>query len=124
MEVRRRGHACVEDHIRCGKTTGLGRFLSRALNVNAAWLELGLTPIDLPAGMRVLLLDGEFASVEPRKLLPAAARRRTPHPRRTPPPPADIGDLALGARKTLKNPATASGLRHAQAAKVLRPTDN
>ena len=43
LEVRHRGHATVEDHIRCGKTTGFGRFPSRSFHVNAVWLELSLT---------------------------------------------------------------------------------
>jgi hypothetical protein len=68
LEVRHRGHACVEDHIRCGKTTGFGRFPSRDFAVNAVWLELSLTAIDLLAWMRVLLLDGELAAAEPKKL--------------------------------------------------------
>lgn len=68
LEVRHRGHARVEDYIRCGKTTGFGRFPSRDFNVNAAWLELSLAAIDLLAWMRVLLLDGELASAEPKKL--------------------------------------------------------
>ncbi|MFI9588585.1 hypothetical protein ACIHCQ_44015 [Streptomyces sp. NPDC052236] len=29
LEIRHRGHATVEDHIRCGKTTGFGRSPSR-----------------------------------------------------------------------------------------------
>ncbi|WP_442819793.1 hypothetical protein [Streptomyces sp. NBC_00841] len=36
LEVRHREHATVEDHIRCGKNTGFGRFPSRDFNVNAA----------------------------------------------------------------------------------------
>jgi hypothetical protein len=68
LEVRHRGHATVEDHIRCGKATGFGRFPSRDFNVNAAWLELSLAAIDLLAWMRVLLLDGELATAEPKKL--------------------------------------------------------
>jgi hypothetical protein len=68
LEVRHRGHACVEDHIRCGKTTGFGRFPSRDFAVNAVWLELSLTAIDLLAWARVLLLDGELAAAEPKKL--------------------------------------------------------
>ncbi|MFF4426339.1 transposase [Streptomyces sp. NPDC001549] len=67
-EVRHRGHARVEDHIRCGKTTGFGRFPSRDFNINAAWLELSLAAIDLLAWTRVLLLDCELASAEPKKL--------------------------------------------------------
>ncbi|MGW7646908.1 IS1380 family transposase [Streptomyces bobili] len=68
LEVRHRGHATVEDHIRCGKTTGFGRFPSRHFAINAAWLELSLGAIDLLAWMRVLLLDGELAAAEPKKL--------------------------------------------------------
>ncbi|MEU3282970.1 IS1380 family transposase [Streptomyces antibioticus] len=68
LEVRHRGHAAVEDHIRCGKTTGFGRFPSRHFAVNAVWLELSLTAIDLLAWARVLLLDGELATAEPKKL--------------------------------------------------------
>ncbi|WP_455356996.1 IS1380 family transposase [Streptomyces sp. SYSU K217416] len=68
LEVRHRGHATVEDHIRCGKTTGFGRFPSRHFPVNAAWLELSLAAIDLLAWTRVLLLDGELAAAEPKKL--------------------------------------------------------
>lgn len=59
LEVRHRGHAAVEDHIRCGKTTGFGRFPSRLFSVNSALLELSLAAIDLLAWTRVLLLDGE-----------------------------------------------------------------
>jgi hypothetical protein len=68
LEVRHRGHATVEDHIRCGKNTGFGRFPSRDFDINTAWLELSLTAIDLLAWMRVLLLDGELAAAEPKKL--------------------------------------------------------
>ncbi|WP_443043872.1 transposase [Streptomyces sp. NBC_00322] len=68
LEVRHRGHAAVEDHIRCGKTTGFGRFPSRDFGVNTVWLELSLAAIDLLAWMRVLLLDGELATAEPKKL--------------------------------------------------------
>ncbi|MGC5365757.1 IS1380 family transposase [Streptomyces sp. DT24] len=68
LEVRHRGHATVEDHIRCGKNTGFGRFPSRDFTINAVWLELSLTAVDLLAWMRVLLLDGELAAAEPKKL--------------------------------------------------------
>jgi hypothetical protein len=78
LEVRHRAHARVEDHIRCGKGTGFGRFPSRRFAVNQGWLELSLTAIDLLAWARILLLDGELATAEPKKLryrlLHAAAR--------------------------------------------------
>ncbi|WP_431683691.1 IS1380 family transposase [Kitasatospora sp. KL5] len=78
LEVRHRAHARVEDHIRCGKSSGFGRFPSRHFAINQAWLELSLTAIDLLAWTRTLLLDGELATAEPKKLryrlLHAAAR--------------------------------------------------
>ncbi|MFI1569174.1 IS1380 family transposase [Streptomyces sp. NPDC020490] len=78
LEVRHRAHARVEDRIRCGKSTGFGRFPSRLFQINAAWLELALTGIDLLAWTQALLLDGELATAEPKKLryrlLHAAAR--------------------------------------------------
>jgi hypothetical protein len=78
LEVRHRAHARVEDRIRCGKTTGFGRFPSRHFPLNQAWLELSLTAIDLLAWTQTLLLDGELATAEPKKLryriLHAAAR--------------------------------------------------
>ncbi|WP_060954453.1 IS1380 family transposase [Streptomyces hygroscopicus] len=78
LEVRHRAHARVEDRIRCGKTTGIGRFPSRLFQINAAWLELSLAAVDLLAWTRALLLDGELAIAEPKKLryrlLHAAAR--------------------------------------------------
>jgi hypothetical protein len=68
LEVRHRAHARVEDRIRCGKTTGFGRFPSRMFAINAAWLELALTGIDLLAWTQALLLDGALAAAEPKKL--------------------------------------------------------
>src|SRR5215813_9315787 len=68
LELRRRSHARVEDRIRTGKDSGFGRFPSRLFAINAAWLELALTGIDLLAFTRTLLLDGEHALAEPKKL--------------------------------------------------------
>ncbi|HTE67137.1 MAG TPA: IS1380 family transposase [Actinomycetes bacterium] len=68
LELRHRGHARVEDRIRCGKDTGFGRFPSRQFAINAAWLELALVGIDLLAFTQTLLLDGEHALAEPKKL--------------------------------------------------------
>lgn len=78
LEVRHRAHTRVEDRIRCGKTTGFGRFPSRHFQINAAWLELSLTAIDLLAWTQILLLEGELTTAEPKRLryrlLHAAAR--------------------------------------------------
>jgi hypothetical protein len=68
LEARHRGHARVEDRIRCGKDTGFGRFPSRVFAINAAWLELALTGIDLLAWTQTLLLHGQLAVAEPKKL--------------------------------------------------------
>lgn len=68
LEVRHRAHARVEDRIRNAKTTGFGRFPSRHFQINAAWLELALTGADLLAWTQTLLLEGELAAAEPKKL--------------------------------------------------------
>ncbi|MDG4750619.1 IS1380 family transposase [Micromonospora sp. WMMD718] len=68
LEARHRAHARVEDRIRTGKDTGFGRFPSRVFAINAAWLELALTGIDLLAWTQHLLLDGDLATAEPKKL--------------------------------------------------------
>jgi hypothetical protein len=68
LEARHRTHARVEDRIRTGKDTGLGRFPSRVFAINQAWLQLALTGIDLLAWTQLLLLDGELAAAEPKKL--------------------------------------------------------
>lgn len=68
LEARHRGHARVEDRIRCGKDTGFGRFPSRSFAINAAWLQLALTGIDLLAWTQMLLLDSDLATAEPKKL--------------------------------------------------------
>lgn len=68
LEARHRGHARVEDRIRCGKDTGFGRFPSRSFAINAAWLQLALTGIDLIAWTQLLLLHGDLATAEPKKL--------------------------------------------------------
>ena len=68
LEARHRNHARVEDCIRTGKDSGFGRFPSRTFAINAAWLELALAGIDLLAWTKTLLLDGELAKAEPKKL--------------------------------------------------------
>ncbi|MFJ2866787.1 IS1380 family transposase [Kitasatospora sp. NPDC087314] len=85
LEVRHRAHARIEDRIRCGKTTGFGRFPSRHFHINAAWLEISLAAIDLLAWTQTLLLAGELAAAEPKKIryrLPHAAARITRGARR------------------------------------------
>ncbi len=68
LEARHRAHARVEDRIRTGKDTGIGRYPSRELAINAAWQETALTAIDLLAWTQTILLHGELAKAEPKKL--------------------------------------------------------
>jgi Transposase DDE domain group 1 len=72
------GTPSVEDRIRCGKDTGLGRFPSRQFAINALWLELALTATDLISWTQTILLDGDLAACEPKalryRLLHVAAR--------------------------------------------------
>src|SRR5256884_308594 len=68
LEARHRAHARVEDRIRTGKDTGFGHFPSRVFAINAACLELALTGLALLAWTQHLLLDGELATAEPKKL--------------------------------------------------------
>jgi Transposase DDE domain group 1 len=86
LEVRHRAHARVEDRIRCGKHTGFGRFPSRQFAIDTVWPELALTGIDLLAWTQMLLLDGELATAEPKRLryrLLHVAARITRSPGRT-----------------------------------------
>ena len=80
LDARHRSHARVEDRIRCGKDTGLGRFPSRQFAINQAWLACALTAIDLIAWTQTTLLadQPELANAEPKtlryRLLHVAAR--------------------------------------------------
>ena len=78
LEARHRAHARVEDRIRCGKDTGIGRFPSHHFAINAVWLELSLAAADLLAWTQTMLLDGTLAKAEPKalryRLLHVAAR--------------------------------------------------
>jgi hypothetical protein len=85
LEQLQRHHAVVEDRIRCGKDTGLRNLPFRAFAANAAWLELALIAQDLLAWTRRLLLSGELARCEPKRLryrLLHVAGRLTRHARR------------------------------------------
>ena len=84
LEQLHRQHAVVEDRIRCGKDTGLRNLPFRAFQPNAAWLELVLIAQDLLAWTQRLLLSGELARCEPKRLryrLLHVAGRLTRHAR-------------------------------------------
>jgi hypothetical protein len=80
LDARHRSHARVEDRIRTGKDTGLGRFPSRRFAINQAWLACTLTAIDLIAWIQTILLHDQpaLAKAEPKalryRLLHVAAR--------------------------------------------------
>ena len=85
LEQLHRHHAVVEDRIRCGKDSGLENLPFRAFAANAAWLELVLIGQDLLAWTQRLLLTGELARCEPKRLryrLLHVAGRLTRHARR------------------------------------------
>ena len=70
LDARHRAHARVEDRIRTGKDTGLGRFPSRSFAINAVWLQVALTAIDLLAFTQTGLLHDmpALAKAEPKAL--------------------------------------------------------
>lgn len=68
LEARHRGHARVEDRIRCGKDTGLRNFPFHDFAANQAWLEVVLGACDLIAWAQQLCLTGELAKAEPKRL--------------------------------------------------------
>jgi hypothetical protein len=89
LDARHRGHARVEDCIRCDKDTGLRTLPCDTLARNAVWLELILSAHDLINLTQVLALDGELRLAEPQQLrykllhlpanLPRHARKRWLH---------------------------------------------
>jgi hypothetical protein len=78
IDAAHRVHARVEDAVRTGKDTGLGKFPSHAFALNQAWLAASLLAATLLAWLRLLALDGPLAKAEPKtlryRILHAAAR--------------------------------------------------
>ena len=78
IDAAHRVHARVEDFIRAGKDTGLGRLPSKDMKVNAAWMTASMIACTLLAWLRLLALDGDLARAEPKalryRILHAAAR--------------------------------------------------
>ena len=68
LEARHRGHARVEDRIRCAKDTGLNNFPFHDFAANQAWLEVVLGACDLLAWTQALCLSGALAAAEPKRL--------------------------------------------------------
>jgi hypothetical protein len=78
IDAAHRVQARVEDAIRTGKQAGLGHFPSFDFQVNAAWLTASMIASVLLAWLKLLALDGDLATAEPKTLryrvLHAAAR--------------------------------------------------
>jgi hypothetical protein len=78
IDAAHRVHARVEDAIRTGKDTGIGKFPSHLLSLNRAWFTAALTAATLLAWLRLLALDRDLANAEPKtlryRILHAAAR--------------------------------------------------
>jgi hypothetical protein len=78
IDAAHRVHARVEDCVRTGKDTGIGKLPSCSFALNQAWLAAALIAATLLAWLRLLALDGNLAKAEPKtlryRLLHAAAR--------------------------------------------------
>jgi hypothetical protein len=68
IECRHRQHAHVEDRIRDDKDTGLSKFPFKEFELNEVWLQIVMLAHDLIVWTQALLLDGELAKAEPKRL--------------------------------------------------------
>ena len=68
LEARHRARARVEDAIRAAKDTGMANLPFKDFTPNAAWLELVLIAQDLLSWSQTLLLEGDLARAEPKRL--------------------------------------------------------
>jgi hypothetical protein len=68
LERRHRQRARVEDQIRDDKDTGLAKLPFKAFALNQVWLEIVALAHDLIVWTQTLLLDGELATTEPKRL--------------------------------------------------------
>src|SRR4051812_5999631 len=68
LECRHRQRAHVEDRVRDDKDTGPAKFPFNAFALNKVWLEIVLLAHDLIVWTQALLLDGDLAKAEPKRL--------------------------------------------------------
>jgi hypothetical protein len=68
LERDHRARARAEDHIRCDKDTGLTNLPFRSFAHNQVWLALVALAHDLLAWTKTLLLEGDLARAEPKRL--------------------------------------------------------
>ena len=114
LERRHRQRARVEDRIRDDKDTGLARLPFKQFALNEVWLEIVMLAHDLIVWTQALLLNGELADAEPKRLryrllhvagrLAFHSRRARLHLQRTWP---WAGELAAAFEKLKALPAAA-----------------
>jgi hypothetical protein len=68
LDLDHRGHARVEDRVRCGKDTGMRNLPFRDFAANEVWIALALIAQDLVAWTKALALEDELARAEPKRL--------------------------------------------------------
>jgi len=68
IDAAHRVHARVEDCVRTGKDTGIGKLPSHAFAFNQVWFAASLIAATLLAWLRLLALDGPLAKAEPKTL--------------------------------------------------------
>jgi hypothetical protein len=68
LERQHRARARVEDRIRAAKDSGLANLPFRDYDLNAVWIELVLAAQTLTFAAQALLLDGDLARAEPKRL--------------------------------------------------------
>jgi len=68
LEALYRGRGRCERRIADNKATGLANLPSWSFPINQAWLELTLVAMDLFAWSKLLVLDGDLAKAEPKRL--------------------------------------------------------
>lgn len=68
IDAAHRVHARVEDRIRTGKDTGIGKLPSHAIGLNTAWFTASLIAAALISWLKLIALDGDLARAEPKTL--------------------------------------------------------
>jgi DDE family transposase len=68
IERRHRQRARVEDRIRDDKDTGLAKLPFKSFAMNEVWLEIVILAHDLIVWTQALVLDGDLAKAEPKRL--------------------------------------------------------
>jgi hypothetical protein len=68
LELRQRGHARVEDRVRCWKDCGLQNLPFASFTQNLAWVATSLIAGALIAWAQMTCLDGELKKAEPKTI--------------------------------------------------------